>query len=312
MALHVNQQRAVALFALGHGTNDIAKQLDISRQTLCRWQNLPEFEQTLNKTVGENMAGMRVQVQLTAQTFVEGGLEAGQQLRHMILKANTTDTERRLSSMTLLRHTTRFWDLMGFNAKLPNPASLLNDKLPDLQESDAVEKVSFHPNDRKPGDRAERPGTEEDGVPPGSCALSQPDYVHDWQSNPVNDDGTPKKAPEPREYTLPEFKDYDPTRSIKSQVEEATAECVKRAEAAAEARITVQPASYKPKPKPWKRSATTTRCQPTKTSSPRCPTTSTAQTTNASPSPNPNPNPNPTHSQTSKTKATPPAAHGPG
>ena len=308
MSLHVNQQRAIVLLSLGKDSNSIAQELDISRQTLCRWQKIPEFEQSLSKTVGENMAGMRTQVQLTAQTFIEGGLDAAQQLRHMILKANTTDMERRLSSATLLRHTTRFWDLMGFNAKLPNPASLLNDKLPDLQESESVEDVSFHPNDRKPGDRAERPGTEGDRAEPGACAGFMPDYVHDWANNPVNDDGTPKKKPAPQEYTVPEFKEYDPTRTVKAQVEAATAECIQRAETAAEAPIVIQPASYKPKPKAWKRSATTTRCKPAKSSSPQSPTrptTSTAPTTSASSS-------SPTQSQISKSNATPAAAHGPG
>ena len=313
MALHVNQQRAVVLMSHGRDTDSIAKELDISRMTLCRWNHIPEFKQTLDKTVAENMAGMRTQVQLSAQVFVEGGLEAGQQLRHMILKPNTTDTERRLSSMTLLRHTQRFWDLMGFNAKLPNATSLLNDKLSELQESEAVEKVPFpHPNDRVPGDRTDRHATEQDRAEPGACAGFMPDYVHDWRTNPVNDDGTPKTEPAPKAPNAYQPPEYDPTRTVKAQVEEEIAACIKHAEAAqvAEEPVTIKPASYRPKPKLWKRSATTTRCKPAKSkspssrTSPNCPTITAAPTTSATHSP--------TRPQVSKTNATLAAAHGTG
>ncbi len=307
MALHVNQQRAIVLLSLGKDINSIARELDISRQTLCRWKKIPEFDQALSKTVGENMAGMRTQVQLTAQTFIEGGLDSAQQLRHMILKVNTTDMERRLSCATLLRHTQRFWDLMGFNAKLPNPTSLLNDKLPELQEAEAVEKVSFHAKDREPGDRADRPGTEGDRAEPGACAGFQPAYVHDWENNPVNDDGTPKKVTEPQPVDLAQPKNFDPTKTPKAQIEEAMAESIQQAEA----RITIQPASYKPKPKAWKRSRTTTRCKPAQTSSPaNLNSTSSLATTSMI---RPRATNNSAHPQISNSNATPTAAaHGPG
>ncbi len=307
MALHVNQQRAIVLLSLGKDINSIARELDISRQTLCRWKKIPAFDQALSKTVGENMAGMRTQVQLTAQTFIEGGLDSAQQLRHMILKVNTTDMERRLSCTAILRHTQRFWDLMGFNAKLPNPTSLLNDKLPELQEAEAIEKVSFHPKDREPGDRAERPGTEEDRAMPGACAGFQPDYVHAWANNPVNDDGTPKRVTDPQPVDEVQPKPFDPTRTVKEQVEAATEELIKQHEAP----ITIHPASYKPKPKAWKRSHTTTRCKPAKTSSPAY-LNSTSSPTSTSMS-RPSARANSAPSQISNSNATPSAAaHGPG
>src|SRR5471030_456520 len=150
MPLNVNQKRAVALLALGQDACSVALELDISRMTLCRWKNIPEFQQTLNKTVAENMSSLATQVQLSAQLFIEGGLDCARQLHHMVLKSNTTDQERRLSCATMLRHTVRFWDMMGFNVKLPNAKSLLSEELPKLQEVESVGRVHF-PTQPEPG-----------------------------------------------------------------------------------------------------------------------------------------------------------------
>src|SRR5476651_2088375 len=160
MPLSPPQQRAIALLALGQDANSVSRELDISRMTLCRWKHKPEFQQTLNKTVAENMSSLQTQVQLTAQLFIEGGLDCARQLHNMVLKPNTTDQERRLSCATMLRHTVRFWDMMGFNAKLPNAKNLLSEELPNLQSVESVGRVPF-PIQPEPGDRNTRPLSEE-------------------------------------------------------------------------------------------------------------------------------------------------------
>ncbi len=136
MPLNPNQHRAVGLLAMGLSTTIVANDLGICRQTLCRWKQIPEFQEALDREVGEMMAGLSTQVQSTAHNLVEGGLEATQHLRYVMVKHGVKDQDRRICAAQLLHYAQRFYDLLGFNAKLTTPRKLQNEDLANLSQAE--------------------------------------------------------------------------------------------------------------------------------------------------------------------------------
>ncbi len=139
MPLNPNQHRAVGLLAMGLSTSIVASDLGICRQTLCRWKQMPEFQEALDREVGEIMAGLNTQVQSTARNLIEGGLEATQHLRYVMVKHGVKDQDRRICAAQLLHHAQRFYDMLGFNAKLATPSKLQHEALANLPHDPETE-----------------------------------------------------------------------------------------------------------------------------------------------------------------------------
>lgn len=264
--LTIVQRRAISMLSMGETPMNVAQSLDISRQTLFRWRQLPDFIQALDRAVAELNLNARAQVEATARIAIEGGLDAVTQLRNIVLRLDTSDHDRRLSCMNLVRVTERFWDLMGYNAKLPNKQTLLCDQLDKLNDAVHVGDP-YIPRPPEPGDRHLRPDTEVDPPPAGCDALCRPPEFYDWRHDPRNEDGTPKNPSEPE----PPPPEPEPPAINELQAEAARQEDEEEDDddpiQLAPAKHTSSPQS-KPKPKAWKRSATTLRCKPEKSSTP--------------------------------------------
>ena len=292
--LHVNKQRAVALLSQGHDTSSVARIIGYTRQTVCRWRDEPEFQAELERQVSDIMGNMHVQVQTTARGLIEGGMETVQSLRCMLTDTTAKHQDRRLSGQCILKHATRFWDLLGYNAKAKAPRKLMCD---ENGKPIWVEQNREIP-DPNPGDRHTRSDAERDPAQGHYDAKMNPPWVTDWEYNPVHDDGTLKGPPDyfHREAMLAavpndeihHFADtiHQGDLNTEADVQKILLqiEALKKAEQSEppkedlkkedppEPEVQTVSATHKPqpmqKPKAWKRSATTLRCKPDQTPTP--------------------------------------------
>ena len=302
--LHVNKQRAIAGLSMGQDTSSVARTIGVCRQTVCRWKRDPEFQKALQREVGEMMGNLHIQVQTTARSLVEGGMEGAQTLRYMLVEPGVEHQDRRLSAQVLLKHASRFWAMLGYSADAKEPAKLLNEILDEDESIQNATPLSDHPEgaagEPEPLDRHLKSDMEQDPPQRHVQASICPPWATDWRFNQVYDDGTPKGPPDyfhhnpvlaaavdEAQRAIEELHrdcetNPDPNPEPESELDleaakqETEAEHIAANPPESDANaddIQIIPASHKssqPKPKPWKRSATTLRCKPGKKGADKC------------------------------------------
>lgn len=251
MPLPPLKQRAVGLLSMGMDVSTVADQLQISRMTLCRWKRDKAFADALDRSTGEMMTNMHLQVQNTARVMVEGALEASNELRHIILNQRSKDHDRRLAAAQVLKHVQRFWDMLGYNAKLTSPRKLLNEELEKYDGAESIDKLPPSPKRKRPRkDRLKRPISEIDPPEAGRRGGALPDEFYDWGDNPIHEDGTPKNPPQPGP---------EPEPQPEPKPEPVAAPPAVKALAAKQAKPRAARYKRRAKRKAWKRSRTTLR-----------------------------------------------------
>jgi hypothetical protein len=144
--LKPKQQRAIGLLAMGYDVFQVARLCDCDRATVYRWQQLDEFKHARDRHIQEMMTAMHPQIQATAREFIEGNLDAVRVLRQLVLDPSTPPAVRRAACNDLARHSGRWYDLMGFNAKLEQSKKLAVDE-PSDPRAETVPDVPCRPSD---------------------------------------------------------------------------------------------------------------------------------------------------------------------
>ena len=100
--LHQVQLRAIQLLSLGRNISDTATACKISRSTLGRWKQRPDFQKVLDHELAGLQSNMHGQVQTLAREGVDGMLDANRELRALLLHDRTQPHIKCTASATVL------------------------------------------------------------------------------------------------------------------------------------------------------------------------------------------------------------------
>src|SRR5471030_1564773 len=133
--LHQVQLRAIQLLSLGRNISDTATACKISRSTLGRRKQRPDFQKVLDHELAGLQSNMHGQVQTLAREGVDGMLDANRELRALLLHDRTQPHIKCTASATVLRFGARWLDLMGYTLKAETPQKLYADRPSVISES---------------------------------------------------------------------------------------------------------------------------------------------------------------------------------
>jgi hypothetical protein len=183
------QHRAIGLLSLGADMSETATSCNITRQTLSRWKRNPEFQRALTRQIGEMMNGVVEQVQNEARVLIEGGLDAANKLRSIVLRETTPVGVCRHACNDILRHQGRFLDLLGYNANLALRRKLAVQELDELQDAEENPDDLPPPHPSDINNIAAKKESELTPANPFNFHHTPP-AAFIFRDNPINEDGT--------------------------------------------------------------------------------------------------------------------------
>jgi hypothetical protein len=183
------QHRAIGLLSLGLDMSEVATSCNITRRTLARWKQSPAFQRALTRQIGEMMSGIVEQVQNEARVLIEGGLDAANKLRSIVLREATPVGVCRQACNDILRHQGRFLDLLGYNAKLALRRNLAVQELDQLQDAEENPDGLPPPHPSDINNIANKKESELTPANPFNFYHTQP-AAFIFRDNPINEDGT--------------------------------------------------------------------------------------------------------------------------
>ena len=169
--------RAIGSLAFGMSVADVAKDCDSSTSAIHRWMDDPVFLATLELEVRKRQSAMPIQIQIVATESVEGQVDSERELRAFALGAKDPEYPRVLALMTLKKFGQRWLDLAGFDPKLKEKAAKLAFQKP--RNPLAVDCPDKDPSREEcgPGDRKNRPKSEQDPPPAFHGARTIEDFA---------------------------------------------------------------------------------------------------------------------------------------
>jgi hypothetical protein len=183
--LNANQHRAIALLSLGMDMSSVAADCNITRGTLYRWKQCPEFQRSLTRQVGEMMGAVVEQIQNEARVLIAGGLDSANKLRQLVLDEYTPPSVKRHACNDILRCQGRFLDMLGFNAKVAEKRKLANEELRELDDADPGPE-NIPP--QEPGNIDQAPESEQSPSHP-LFFRHKPLIPEKFSRNPVDNNG---------------------------------------------------------------------------------------------------------------------------